>query len=107
MEVFKNIEEVELQDGHKLEIHLGNFIEGEKLFTEVAKCYSQGIEGVALLSKNEIKLALLPLIKKSFFDKEPIKDLSFFEDVNRRQFYVAICMAVIEANIKPFTTSPS
>ena len=106
MEVFKDVEEIELKDGHKIEIHLGNFIEGEKLFTEVAKCYQDGVEGVALLTKNEIKLALVPLIKKTFFDKEPIKDLSFFEDVNKRQYYVPICMNVIEVNVKPFMTSP-
>ena len=80
MEVFKDVEEIELEGGHKLEIHLGNFLEGEKLFTEVAKCYQDGVEGVALLTKNEVKLALVPLIKKSFFDKEPIKDLTFFEE---------------------------
>lgn len=106
MEVFKQEEEIELEGGHKLKVHIANFIEGEKLFTEVAKCYSQGIEGVALLSTDNVKLALLPCIKKSFFDNEPIKDLSFFEDVNKRQFYVPICMNVIEVNVKPFMTSP-
>lgn len=107
MEVFKTTEEIDLGDGHTLEVHIANFIEGEKLFTEVAKCYSQGMEGVALLSNNEIKLALLPCLKKSFFDKQPIKDLSFFEDVNLRKFYVPVCMGVIEANVRPFMTSPS
>lgn len=106
MEVFKEKETVDLEGGHKLEVHLGNFIEGEKLFTTVASCYSQGIQGVALLSNNDVKLALLPCIKKSFFDGQPIKDLSFFEDVNKRQFYVSICMSVIEVNVKPFMTSP-
>lgn len=106
MEVFKDVEEIELEGGHKIKIHLGNFIEGEKLFTEVAKCYQDGVEGVGLLTKNEIKLALVPLIKKTFFDDEPIKDLSFFEDINKRQFYVPICMNVIEVNVKPFMTSP-
>lgn len=106
MDVFKEVEEIELDDGHKLEIHLANFIEGERLFTAVAKCYSEGIEGIALLSNDNVKLALLPCIQKSFFDKVPIKDLSFFEDVNKRPFYVPICMNVIEANIKPFMTSP-
>ena len=106
MEVFKDVEKIELEGGHELEVHIANFIEGEKLFTEVAKCYSQGIEGVALLSTESVKLALLPCIKKSFFDKEPIKDLSFFEDINKRQFYVPICMNIIEVNVKPFMTSP-
>ena len=106
MEVFKQEEEIELEGGHKLKVHIANFIEGEKLFTEVAKCYSQGIEGVALLSTDSVKTALFPCLKKSFFDNEPIKDLSFFEDVNKRQFYVPICMNVIEVNVKPFMTSP-
>lgn len=106
MEVFKEVEEIELEGGHKLTIHIANFIEGEKLFTEVAKCYSQGIEGVALLSNIDVKTALFPCIKKSFFDNEPIKDLAFFEDINKRQFYVPICMNVIEVNVKPFMTSP-
>ena len=105
MEVFKEIEEIELDGGHKLKVHLANFIEGEKLFTEVAKCYSQGIEGITLLSNESVKMALLPCIQKSFFDNVPIKDLSFFEDVNKRPFYVSICMNVIEVNIKPFMTS--
>lgn len=107
MEVFNDVEEIELDGGHKLKVHLANFIEGEKLFTEVAKCYSQGIEGVALLSTESVKLALLPCIQKSFFDNEPIKDLSFFEDINKRKFYVSICMNVIEVNVKPFMTSLS
>lgn len=107
MDVFKTVEEVELEDGHKLEIHIANFIEGERLFTTVADCYSKGIEGVSLLSQEKVKLALLPCIQKSFFDKEPIKDLSFFEDINKRKFYIPICMSVIEVNVKPFTTSPS
>lgn len=106
MQVFKDVEEIELDGGHKLKIHLANFIEGERLFTAVAKCYSQGIEGIALLDNERVKLALLPCIQKSFFDNVPIKDLSFFEDVNKRPFYVPICMNVIEVNIKPFMTSP-
>lgn len=106
MQVFKDVEEIELDGGHKLKIHLANFIEGERLFTSVAKCYSQGIEGISLLDNERVKLALLPCIQKSFFDNVNIKDLSFFEDVNKRPFYVPICMNVIEVNIKPFMTSP-
>ena len=105
IDVFKEVEEIKIGE-HTLEVHLANFIEGEKLFTEVAKCYSEGIEGVALLSNEKVKLALFPCIKKSFFDKEPIKDLSFFEDINKRQFYIPICMNVLEVNVKPFMTSP-
>lgn len=107
MEVFKNEETINLDGGHTLTVHIANFVEGEKLFSEVAKCYQEGIEGVALLSNDKIKLALLPCIKKSFFDNEPIKDLSFFEDINKRQFYVPICMNVLEINVKPFMISPS
>jgi len=106
MQVFKEVEEIELDGGHKLKVHLANFIEGERLFTSVAKCYSEGIEGIALLDNERVKLALLPCIQKSFFDNVAIKDLSFFEDVNKRPFYVPICMNVLEVNIKPFMTSP-
>lgn len=106
MQVFKEVEEIELDGGHKLRVHLANFIEGERLFTSVAKCYSQGLEGISLLSNENVKVALLPCIQKSFFDNVPIKDLSFFEDVNKRPFYVPICMNVIEVNVKPFMTSP-
>lgn len=106
MEVFNNVEKIKLGE-HELEIHLANFVEGERLFTAVAKCYSEGLEGVALLDNDKVKIALLPCIQKSFFDNEPIKDLSFFEDVNKRQFYVPICMNVIEINVKPFMTSLS
>lgn len=106
MEVFNNVEKIKLGD-HELEVHLANFVEGERLFTAVAKCYSEGLEGVALLDNDKVKVALLPCIQKSFFDNEPIKDLSFFEDVNKRQFYVPICMNVIEINVKPFMTSLS
>lgn len=106
MEVFNNVEKIKLGE-HELEIHLANFVEGERLFTAVAKCYSEGLEGVALLDNDKVKVALLPCIQKSFFDNEPIKDLSFFEDVNKRQFYVPICMNVIEINVKPFMTSLS
>ncbi|MBQ4178706.1 MAG: hypothetical protein II598_03065 [Elusimicrobia bacterium] len=107
MDVFKEVEEVDLGNGHKLEVHIANFIEGEKLFTEVADCYSKGIEGIALLNQEKVKLALIPCIKKSFFDKQPINDLSFFEKVNMRQYYVPICMSVLEINTKPFMISPS
>ena len=79
MEVFKEVEEIDLEGGHKLEIHLANFIEAEKLFTEIVSCYQKGIEGVSMLTVNEVKLALLPCLKKCFFDKEPIKDLSFLK----------------------------
>lgn len=107
MDVFKEIQEFDLDDGHKLKVHIANFIEGERLFTSVAKCYSEGIEGIALLSNENVKLALLPCIKKSFFDNEPIKDLSFFEDINKRQFYVPVCMNVLQANVEPFMKSLS
>lgn len=106
MDVFKKIEEIKIGE-HKLEVHIATFVEGERLFTAVAKCYSDGIEGVSLLDNDRVKTALLPCIQKSFFDNEPIKNLSFFEDVNKRQFYVPICMSVLEANVKPFMTSPS
>lgn len=106
MDVFKKEEEVKIGE-HTLKIRIANFIEGERLFTEVAKCYSEGIEGVALLSDEKVKIAMLPCIQRSFFDNQPIKDLSFFEDINKRPFYVPICLNVIEVNVKPFMTSPS
>lgn len=106
-EVFKDSEVVDLGNGHKLEVHIANFIEGERLFTEVADCYSKGIEGIALLNQEKVKLALLPCIQKSFLDNVQIKDLSFFEDINKRQFYVPVCMSVLEINTKPFMKSPS
>lgn len=105
MEVFKNIEEVDIQ-GHKLEVHLGTFIESEKLFTEAVKCFKEGKEGVDVLTSDAIKEALLPLLEKCFFDKQRIKDWSFFEDIKMRGFYVPICLKVLDLNTAPFMTSP-
>lgn len=105
MEVFKNVEEVDIQ-GHKLEVHLGTFIESEKLFSEAIKCYKNKIEGINLLTVESLKQALLPCLAKCFFDKQPIKDWSFFESVEMRGFYVTICMKVIDLNTAPFMTSP-
>ena len=105
MEVFKNVEEVDIQ-GHKLEVHLGTFIESEKLFTEVIKCYKEGKEGVELLTVDSVKEALLPLLKKSFFDNQEIKDWSFFNDIKMRGFYVPVSLKVLDLNTAPFMTSP-
>ena len=105
MDVFKNVEEVDIQ-GHKLTIHLGTFIESERLFSEVVKCYKDKIGDIALLSVETVKIALLPCLQKCFFDNQPIKDWSFFEDIQMRGFYVAICMKVIDVNTAPFMTSP-
>lgn len=105
MEVLKDVETVDIQ-GHKLEVHLGTFIESEKLFSETIKCYKEGKEGVEFLTVDSIKEALIPLLKKSFFDKTPINDFSFFGDVKMRGFYVPVCLKVIEINTSPFMTSP-
>lgn len=105
MDVFKNVEEVEIQ-GHKLQVHLGTFIESERLFSEVIVCYKENLDGVSFLSREGIKEALLPLLSKCFFDNKPIKDWSFFEDVAMRAFYVPICMKVIDLNTAPFMISP-
>lgn len=105
MDVFKKVEEVDIQ-GHKLTVHLANFIESERLFVEMIKCFNNKIEGINVLTVEPVKTALLPCLAKCFFDNKPIKDLSFFEDVEMRGFYVSVCMKVIDLNTAPFMTSP-
>lgn len=105
IEVFKTIETVDIE-GHKLEIHLGTFIEAERLFSECINYYKQEISGIDLITKEPIKEALLPLLKKCFFDGKPIKGWEFFENIENRPYYVSICLNVINTNNAPFMKSP-
>lgn len=103
MEVFESTKVVKI-DENELTIHLATFVEGEKLLTETLKCNKDGLFGIDSLQSESFKLALLPCLKKAFWNKEPINDWSFFEDVNKRVFYLDICLAVMDFNLLPFTS---
>lgn len=95
----KKIENIE---GNELDIRLATFIEGEKLFSETLKCYNKGLFEINLFQEEGFKEALLPCLKKAFWNKEPINGWAFFEKIENRQYYIEICLAVFEFNIKPF-----
>jgi len=101
IEVFNSVVKRNL-DGNELEIHLGTFIESEKLLSVTIKGYKQEKLDMDLLLEPEFKEALLPLLKKCFWNKNNIIDYTFFDDIAVRPYYIDICLAVMEENNKPF-----
>lgn len=106
-----------LPSGAELEITMLPFTEGRKLYKAVGKAlkavhidFNADIKDlnalkdifIELTTNDDVETETLSALKRCTYNKERILNWDFFDDVNRREDYFAVCWEVLKFNLYPF-----